>query len=480
MLMWATLCLVVAGQATPVSPVPIEPPREFRAAWVATVANIDWPSKPGLSVAAQQAELRRIVDVAVKMRLNALIFQVRPHADAVYESRLEPWSWYLTGEQGRSPGYDPLQFLIDEAHKAGIEVHAWFNPYRSNHFSQKGPVAESHFSRRNPGMTYPYGNFEWMDPGLVRVQDHSAGVIFDVVERYDIDGVHIDDYFYPYPVRSGGQTVRFPDQATYDAYRRGGGTLSLSDWRRENVNRFVKRLYDGIKQRKRWVKFGISPFGIYRPGIPAGIQAGIDQYEDLAADARLWWREGWCDYYSPQLYWPIEQQPQSFPVLLNWWAGENVHRRHLWPGLYTSRLNPSDGNWRPDQIERQVSLIRRVPDAKGEVHFSMKAIVNDWNGIRGPMRERIYEAGAVVPASPWLDETVPAAPAVVAHGMKLTLNSADTDRRFFVIVRRESGRDILVAQTSKSEWTLSQPGRYWVAVRDRAGNLGPAVEVTVP
>ncbi|MBX3095719.1 MAG: family 10 glycosylhydrolase [Fimbriimonadaceae bacterium] len=482
MLMWGALCVAMMGQPSMRNQsVAVDPPREFRAAWVATVANIDWPTKPGLSTADQQAEMQRIVDVAVKMRLNALVFQGRPHGDALYESQLEPWSYYLTGTQGKAPKpkYDPLHYLIQIAHKAGIEVHVWFNPYRANHSAQRGPMAATHFSRRNPGTTYTYGTFEWMDPAQKRVQDHSLAVMLDVVKRYDIDGVHIDDYFYPYPVTQNGRRVPFPDQATYQAYRNAGGTLSLSDFRRDAVNSFIKNLYDGIKKEKKWVKFGISPFGIYRPGVPSGIAAGIDQYEDLSADALLWFKEGWCDYYSPQLYWPIEQTPQSFPVLLNWWTQQNDKQRHLWPGLYTSRLNPNDGNWKPDQLKRQVDLIRRAPHAKGEVHFSMKAIVNDWNGIRTPMRDQMYAEGAVVPSCPWLDNVAPDAPGVGFVGRDVDLSYSQPDFRFFVIMQTVNGKDRVIRQTNENKWTAPTAGTYKFAVRDRSGNVGPAATITV-
>ena len=413
-------------------------PREFRAAWVATVANIDYPSKPGLPTDQQQAELKRIVDASKNIGLNAIVFQIRPHGDALYKSPHEPWSYYLTGQQGRapSPAWDPLSWLVEYAHKQGIEVHVWFNPYRANHSAQKGAQSSNHVSQTMKPYVYKYGTFEWMDPGAKQVQDHSFKVFMDVVERYDVDGIHIDDYFYPYPVRENGQEVPFPDAATYAAYQRSGGRMSRSDWRRHNVDTFIERVYKGIKQRKPWVKFGISPFGIYRPGTPAGIQAGIDQYEALSADALKWFQEGWCDYYTPQLYWPIEQTPQSFPVLLNWWNSVNTKKRHLWPGLYTSRTNPADGNWKASQVERQIGLIRAKGENMGHVHFSMKSLLNDWNGVRKAMQENVYLEPAAPPASPWLDATPPAVPTVTRSGSTYRMRSSDRDIRWYAVMTK--------------------------------------------
>jgi len=279
--MFPILCLVplfagfVGGQDAD----PPAIPREFRAAWVATVDNIDWPSSRTLTPDQQRSEMIHILDTAVSLRLNAIIFQVRPACDALYDSKLEPWSEYLTGRQGRAPSpyYDPLEFAVREAHARGIELHCWFNPYRAGHPAQRGPYALSHIRYRHPEIVKNYGRYLWLDPGEPLVQKHSLDVIRDVVRRYDIDGVHIDDYFYPYP--EDGQ--EFQDQASYKRYQNGGGDLGLHDWRRQNVDHFVESAYKTIKSEKPWVKFGISPFGIYRPGIPETIKAGVDQYDEL-------------------------------------------------------------------------------------------------------------------------------------------------------------------------------------------------------
>jgi uncharacterized lipoprotein YddW (UPF0748 family) len=327
--------------AAPLPPLPM-PRREFRGVWVATVSNIDWPSRRDLSVEQQKAELLDLLDRAQRLHLNAIILQVRPACDALYASDLEPWSEYLTGQMGKAPEpfYDPLAFAVAEAHRRGLELHAWFNPYRARHAAAAGTIAPGHISRTQPDLVKTYGKSLWLDPGEPSVQEHTIRVIMDVVRRYDIDGVHLDDYFYPYKERDAqNQVLPFPDEPSWERYLQTGGKLGRSDWRRENVNTLVRRLYRQIKASKPWVKFGISPFGIWRPGFPSQIQ-GFDAYEELFADARKWLAEGWVDYFTPQLYWRIEQTAQSYPVLLNWWVQQNLQGRHLWPGNFASRAPP--------------------------------------------------------------------------------------------------------------------------------------------
>ncbi|MDQ8149789.1 MAG: family 10 glycosylhydrolase, partial [Gemmatimonadota bacterium] len=320
-----------------VAPAPV---REFRGVWVASVSNIDWPSRPGLPTDSAQRELLAILDRAQTSGLNAVILQVRPSGDALYESTLEPWSEYLTGRQGLAPRprWDPLAFAVTEAHRRGLELHAWFNPYRAKHSSAKTPLASSHLATRRGRLVHRYGQQVWMDPGEPEVLAHTVRVVLDVVRRYDIDGVHLDDYFYPYPEKTRrGRPIVFPDAGAFARYRARGGRLAKDDWRRANVDSLVRTLHDGIHRVKPWVKFGVSPFGIWRPGYPAGIR-GFDAYAELYADARTWAREGWVDYLSPQLYWPSGRPEQSYPDLLRWWGEQNTLGRHLWPGNFTSRV----------------------------------------------------------------------------------------------------------------------------------------------
>ena len=380
--------------------------REFRGVWVATVANIDWPTKPGLSTDDQKKEVLAILDTVVALHLNAIVLQVRPHADAMYASQLEPWSYYLTGKQGQAPEpyYDPLEFWVEEAHKRGIELHAWFNPYRA-FMPRGGEISDLSIIKTRPGLAKKLTNGTyWLDPAKKEVQDHSFNVIMDVVKRYDVDGIHFDDYFYPYE-------GNFPDDDTWAEYTASGGSMKRDDWRRAAVNAFIERVYDGIKKEKPYVKFGISPFGIGKPGSPPSIQ-GFDQYSSLYADAVLWFHKGWIDYWTPQLYWPVNQIPQSFPVLLGWWTAENYRQRNLWPGMIIGRFTDEKG---ADEIVNQIMIERGfVNNAPGHVHFSMKAFQKDSSALNTALKNGPYKKLALVPPSPWLDDDAPASPKLEA------------------------------------------------------------------
>ncbi|MEM1099109.1 MAG: family 10 glycosylhydrolase [Planctomycetota bacterium] len=431
---------VATPEAAAMSPDIPDVPREFRAAWIATVANIDWPTKPGLTTQQQQDEMLALLDLCVEMNLNAVIFQIRPHADAMYESAIEPWSYYLTGEQGKAPdpAYDPLAFTVQEAHARGIEVHVWLNPYRANHpIQQRGTkdakgnvvipgsdvIAENHVSQTMPDGVVKFKDgdgFWWMDPADPRIQQQSLDVIADVLQRYDVDAIHFDDYFYPYPSYNDGKD--FPDDPTYDAYVEAGGVLPRADFRRKAVNDFVEALHHLIRREAPNVKFGISPFGIPRPGNPHYIQ-GFDQYEQLYADAHLWMRQGWIDYMAPQLYWEIRNPDQSFVGLLQWWHANNPKGIHVWPGLYTSRLlgaTPEARRFDDDEIPQQVKWSRVLADnpeavSAGHIHFSIKALQQNARGVADTLKAKHYTDEALVPASPWLSEGAAPAPRIAAE-----------------------------------------------------------------
>ncbi|MDD3771899.1 MAG: family 10 glycosylhydrolase [Weeksellaceae bacterium] len=372
--------------------------REFRAAWIASVANINWPSKRGLSVEQQKAEATAILDVLKDNNFNAVILQIRPSADALYDSKLEPWSIFLTGETGKAPVpyYDPLEFWISEAHLRGMELHAWLNPYRVHH-TNGGKVNSHSMANKMPNDVIRLKNgMYWFDPAKKSTQNHVSNVVMDIVKRYDIDGIHFDDYFYPYTSYNGG--ADFPDQDSWNAYVKSGGKLSKADWRRDNVNQFIQRIYTEIKSEKNWVKFGISPFGIWKSGIPNGI-TGLSQYDELYADAKLWLNEGWIDYFMPQLYWPIDAPRQSFTTLLNWWNSENTHKRHLWPGLNTVEIKSAN---KADEIVRQIKVVRdKNLYSSGEAHWSFAGLnFSMLNALKsGPYKEK-----ALIPKSPWLHE----------------------------------------------------------------------------
>ena len=476
------LCLVAPAISAADAPPPLK--REFRGVWVATVANIDWPSKPGLPAEKQKAELLAILDKSVELKLNAVVFQVRPMADSLYDSTLEPWSEFLSGALGKGPGYDPLAFAVEEAHKRGLELHAWFNPYRARSPAAKSEAPADHITKRRPDLAKPYGKHYWMNPTHEDVQEHSLRVILDVVRRYDIDGIHIDDYFYPYKEKDAdGKIIPFPDDDTWEAYQKANGKLSRDDWRRDAVNRFVKRMYTETKKAKPWVKVGISPFGIWRPGHPEGI-AGLDQFAELYADAKLWFNEGWVDYFTPQLYWPIAQEKQSFPKLLDWWASENTKKRHLWPGLYTSRVGAAEKTWLAKEVADQIALTRKRNDTNGVIHFSMKALMNNPGKIADELA-KVYAEPALVPETPWLAQGKPPAPpesTLVKKDNKQTLKVTAAAGTRFVAVRSLTGDAWTtsvhgVAEDGTAEFAAPAAARIVLTALDRTGRESEPVEV---
>jgi uncharacterized lipoprotein YddW (UPF0748 family) len=359
---------------------------------------------------------------------------VRPQADALYKSSLEPWSYFLTGKQGEAPNpyYDPLEFWIEEAHNRGIELHVWLNPYRAHH-KDGAAITEHSIVKTKPELAvFLKEGYWWLDPAQKGTQDHSAAVVRDLVKRYDIDGVHFDDYFYPYP--SYNLNEDFPDSTSWNAYKKGGGKLSRGDWRRESVNIFIERVYREIKAEKPHVKFGLSPFGIWRPGYPETI-AGFDQYDQLYADAKLWLNKGWIDYFTPQLYWPVNRASTSFPVLLGWWAGENTQGRHLWPGISVNR----DTIYKNvDETINQIMISRGMtPQSKGVVHWSISSDVKNTK-LAEELLAGPYNKKALVPASKWLDNKPPQPPNITTklQGEKLIINwtPRDEDDAFRYVV----------------------------------------------
>lgn len=448
-----------------------EPAREFRGVWLATVYNIDWPSKPGLPAAEQKLQLLAMLDRAAALNFNAVIFQVRPQCDALYASEREPWSAFLSGTMGVSPGYDPLAFAIAEAHARGLELHAWFNPFRAL-ANAKTPASANHVSRRHPEWVRSYGAGLYLDPGVPEARAYSLGVILDVLRRYDVDGIHIDDYFYPYPVKA----APFPDDSSYRRYVTGGGGLARDDWRRSNNDQFIEALYRGIKAEKRTVKFGISPFGIWRPGVPATTIAQLDSYAHLFADSRRWLREGWCDYIAPQLYWPIQPAKQSFPVLLKWWRGENRAGRHVWPGIADDRIGATR---LADENIAQIAITREGPGTRGHLHWSGRNVLRNQGGIADKLRKDPYREPALVPASPWLGLTRPAPPLLSVAEGRLQWRAGDgTAARWWLLQTRKDGtwsqRLLPASQTS-----LPRPSADTIALRalDSAGNAGLPVEL---
>lgn len=453
--------------------------REFRGAWITTVWNSDWPSKAGLSVAQQQAELVAILTRLQQLNFNAVILQVRPEGDALYASELEPWSAWLTGTPGKAPEpfYDPLQFAIAEAHKRNLEVHAWFNPYRAKTSTRSAPNVRPHISVTNPEVVYQWGNQLWMDPGIKIVQDRAYNVIIDVVRRYDIDAVHLDDYFYPYPIQ--GQA--FPDDKTYAAYKSAGGQLSLNDWRRQNVDQMVLRLSQGIKATKSYVKFGISPFGIYRPGQPPGI-TGLDAYSVLYADAKKWLEQGWVDYLAPQLYWRTDQTNQSYPVLLKWWTEINSKRRHIYAGNNIGQL---DGKaWKNEEIEKQVKISRNQAGelSLGNIFFSVSSIIENRQDISTTFQNSLYTTPAIAPAMPWQTATTPPPPKELqVNNRRLSWQPGDNQPVRSWTLYRQSGSNWILQRvlSAGTNFATVQPGTYAVCAVDRLANESQGVVISV-
>ena len=431
---WLTLLLFAGcANSSPHAPTPLpaapgraqEPPaaqvdrppmaqREFRGLWVATYQNLDWPLRPGLDADHQKADLIALIDRAAALHLNAIVFQVRPGCDAFYDSKIEPWSAFLTGKMGAAPRpyFDPLAVAVAECHKRGLELHAWFNPFRVRSRDDQTPVAANFVGKTHPELVRAAGGFLWLDPSDPRTRGYCREVIMDVVRRYDIDGVHFDDYFYPYPTKDY-KAADFPDEEQWKQYQQEGGKLSRGDWRRDNINTFVQLIYASIKKEKPWVKFGISPFGIWRPGHPAGIAAVLDAYETLFADSRAWLENGWVDYFSPQLYWPAEQKEHGFAALLQWWSSQNPRHRHLWPGMRTDEWPNFAGNTAVETA-REIDLTRRQAGATGDLLWRAAYVMRGSNGVAGVLA-RSYPAPALVPPSPWLGGAAAGQPSLLCR-----------------------------------------------------------------
>ncbi|MFT5465878.1 MAG: uncharacterized lipoprotein YddW (UPF0748 family) [Verrucomicrobiales bacterium] len=387
---------------------PDPPQREFRGVWIATVHNIDWPSKATLPIADQKAEMIAILDRAVEMKLNAVVLQIRGECDALYRSKIEPWAPWLTGEMGRDPGYDPLEFSVRECHKRGIELHAWFNPFRAVN-SGHGKSHPDHVTQTHPKAVRQYGKKLWLEPTLEFSRQRAIDVVRDVLERYDIDGVHIDDYFYPYPFKNkAGKWEDFNDYASYQAYRETGGELLIGDWRRDAMSGFVEEFYKTVKEIDPTCKVGVSPFGVYRPGQPAQVKTSLDAYESLYADVKKWWHNGWMDYLAPQLYWSTDHEQLGFGGLYDWWRDENKQGRHLWPGIAIYRIQ-SEGEPNRDANDalRQVKISRDnndVSHGSGHIHYSVKSLMENRANLVEVFKNNIYGSFALPPASPWLSD----------------------------------------------------------------------------
>jgi uncharacterized lipoprotein YddW (UPF0748 family) len=393
----------------------IEPKREFRGAWVATVENIDWPSAPGLPVDQQKKELTTLFDFLQNAGMNAIMFQIRPAADAFYAKSREPWSKWLMGKQGQAPdpAYDPLEFAINEAHKRGMELHAWFNPYRATNDNKYSALSPTHITNIKPEWFFIYGGQKQFDPGIPEVRDYIVKVFLDVVDNYDIDGVHMDDYFYPYRIE--GQHIN--DAATFKAY--GGGFTDINDWRRHNVDTLIEMLNDSVHKHKPRIKFGVSPFGIWANKFqnPEGSDThGLPSFYELYADSRKWIKEGWLDYINPQIYFPMGDRSVPFEKLLDWWS-DNTYNRHLYVGMAAYRLNERKKGSKfkdPAAMPDEIKYLRTNPRVQGSVYFSAKSLENNPLGFTDSLKENYYKYPALPPVMLWLDSVPPNAPVALS------------------------------------------------------------------
>lgn len=454
---------LIALACIPASAQTVAPKREFRGVWVATVVNIDWPSKPGLDAEVQKRELVRIFDEHQKSKINAIMLQVRPSTDAFYAKGRELWSRFLTGKQGQAPNpfYDPLTFAIEEAHKRGMELHAWFNPYRATFDLNPLNTSSNHITNQKPEWFFTYAGKKLFNPGIPEVREYIVQVIMDVVKNYDVDGIHFDDYFYPYPERN--QLI--PDQATYQAY--GNDYATIQDWRRSNVDTLIHTLSDSIRSAKKHVKFGISPFGIWRNKSqdPGGSESnGFDGYGKLYADARKWVQSGWVDYINPQLYFPMFYKAAPFEKLTDWWS-LNSFGKHVYIGQAAYRVTENSAGWRSrSQIPDQIRYLRNNTRVQGSVFFSSKSLTNNLAGVRDSLRINFYKYPALQPAMLWLDDVPPNPPQdlqvkVTNNGVHLNWadpsKAPDGERTYGYIIYRFNEGDAIKTDDPKNIFRIA-------------------------
>jgi uncharacterized lipoprotein YddW (UPF0748 family) len=390
---------------------PAQPKYEFRGVWIATVDNIDWPQNGQWDSEKQKADFIRILDMHQRNGMNAIIMQVRPAADAFYPSPYEPWSQWLTGEQGKppSPYYDPMQFMIEETHKRGMEFHAWLNPYRAVFNINTSSIAPNHITRMHPEWFLTYGDKKYFDPANKEAQKFVVNVVQDIVKRYDVDAIHMDDYFYPYRIPG----KEFPDEASY---RNSGSKLNKDDWRRSNTDSIILAISKVIKREKKLCRFGISPFSVWRnkKDDPEGSdsKAGQTNYDDLYADILLWLKKGWIDYVTPQLYLEIGHDKIAYEKLLDWWS-RHSYGRHIYIGHGIYRAGGKEKGWNdPNQIPDQIKLLRRYPNVEGSIYFSSKTFERNPYGWNDSLQNEYYKYPALLPPMRWIDNEKPWPPIV--------------------------------------------------------------------
>jgi uncharacterized lipoprotein YddW (UPF0748 family) len=448
------------------------PKREFRGIWIATVENIDWPSYKNLSSDQQKQEFITIIDRLKKDKFNAVFIQIRPSSDALYESSIEPWSEWLTGQQGRSPSpyYDPLKFMIDECHKRGIEIHAWFNPFRSVMNVKASSISPQHVSRMHPLWNITYGNYKWLNPGLPEVRAYVLKVVMDVVRRYPIDGVHFDDYFYPYQIKN----QKFHDEQTFVQYSRG--IRNLNNWRRDNINLFVKSVSDSIRNIKPGLKFGISPSGIWKnkSSDPLGSSSsGSESFDNTYSDSRKWLKEGWIDYLVPQVYWHIGNIRADYKTLADWWDNNSFGKNiYLGESVYRLQSGKNTAWFSASQIPRQIMLNRHLNNIKGSVFFNTNSVLKNPLGLEDSLKNNYYKYFALTPQTNANDKSKPLSPVnpafQIVNGQILInwqtqQNLQNSGTPSYFVIYRFAGQDkIDITQSDKIAAVLYESESSWL------------------
>lgn len=460
------LCLAAVLTASAGSP-----KREFRGAWLHTVFQEQYLRN---STVQNKEYLCRQLDSLAAMGVNAVIFQVRPQADAFYDSKLEPWSCYLTPDgKAPRPYWDPLEFIIGEAHARGMELHAWLNPYRvTSNTRQIRKLPASHIYHKHPERFVNYGGKLYFDPALPENRDFIGRVVDDIVARYDVDGIHFDDYFYPYPIAG----KEFPDSKSYARFGKG---MKRADWRRHNVDLLIEDIHRRIAKAKPWVRFGISPFGIYRNKStdPAGSDTrGLENYDALYADVLLWARNGWVDYLIPQLYWETDHKSASYLVLVDWWDKATDGSRHIYVGQDVER------SVKKAELGRKVALSRNAPHIQGNCWWPAYSLTRNVAGAADTLSRALQRTPALVPPYSWMCSDTPDAVRSIVPGEDRTFSwkakeaaGAVTDIVKYAVYRFESRRDIdcdnadaLVAVTYGTSYKADRPGVYVVTAINRA------------
>ncbi len=421
------------------------PKYEMRGLWVATVNNIDWPSKPGLSIFDQKKEALAILDRAVSLHLNTIFFQVRSMADAFYESKREPWSAYLMGESGQNPGYDPLAFWVMEAHARGLDIHAWINPFRAS-MSLTEPLALSHPLHQYPNWFIIYGNKYLFDPGLPECRQYIADIVSDIVSKYNIDGIHLDDYFYPYPLKG----ELFNDQESFEKYGKAYAFISLEEWRRSNVDATVALIHQTIKSINPNIVFGISPFGVWRnnniDSLGSDTRAGITNYDNLYADVLKWMKEKQVDYIIPQIYWDTNHPTANFIKIIKWWS-DNNNGIPIYVGHSLYRVNKDPAPWNnPSQILDQIRLTRSTINIGGSVFFNANHFNRNLLGVQDSLKKDLYKYFSLLkPINKEFEKSMPQTIQIVKRCKKLKWRSTVSDSLKRYIIYRIEENDSLIS-----------------------------------